>query len=45
MPLPHKMTIFASPWEVLGRDIGEEFSLTPRSKNNLKNPPVKNSPF
>ena len=42
MPFPHKMITFAPSRKVLGRGIGEGLSLTPRSKNNLKNPPYYN---
>ena len=41
MPLPHKMITFAPSGKVPGRGVGERFSLTLRSKNNLKNPPKK----
>ena len=39
MPFPHKMITFAPSGRVLDRGLGEGLSLTPRSKNNLKNPP------
>ena len=36
MPFPYKMIIFAPSGKVPGRGIGEGLTLTPRSKNNLK---------